>query len=132
VEQGTRRGPVLTVFAILFVLLAISNLAKPLGRGGAGFVFFGTKTSGVENMILGPLFGIYLLVYALGIWQQKRWALPMAWLYAAYVPINMTLFTLKTPHRWGSPGFGLLYAAIAIGVSWGSAIILMQRRTRLT
>jgi hypothetical protein len=106
VEQGTRRGPVLTVFAILFLLLAISNLAKLLGRGGAAFVFFGTKTSGVENMILGPLFGIYLLVYALGIWQQKRWALPMAWLCAAYVPINMTLFALKTPHRWDRPASG--------------------------
>ncbi len=131
-EQGTRRGPVLTVFAILFVLLAISNLSKPLGRGGAGFVFFGTKTIGVENMILGPLFGIYLLVYGFGIWRQKRWALPMAWLYAAYVPINMTMFTLKTPHRWGSMGFGILYAAIAIVVTWGSAILLTRRRAQLT
>ena len=131
-EQGKSRGTVLSVFAVLFALLAISNISKPLSRGRAGFVFFGTKTVGVANMILGPLFGIYLLIYAIGIWRQKRWALAMAWLYAAYVPINMTLFTLKTPGRWGSIGFGIFYAAIALGVSWGSALLLMKRRAQLT
>lgn len=130
-EDEARRGPVLTTFAVLFVLLAISNISKPLSGGRAGFVFLGTKTTGVANAILGPAFGIFLLVYAVGIWRQKRWAVPMGWAYAAYVPINLVLFTIKTPESWQSPVFGLVYAAIALGVSWGSAIMLTRRRTRL-
>lgn len=130
-EDEARRGPVLTTFAVLFVLLAISNISKPLSGGRAGFVFLGTKTTGVANAILGPAFGIFLLVYAVGIWRQKRWAVPMGWAYAAYVPINLVLFTIKTPESWQSPVFGLVYAAIALGVSWSSAIMLTRRRTRL-
>lgn len=49
-------GAVLTAFAVLFVLLAISNFSKPLNLSpNAGFVFFGVKTSGKANAILGPL-----------------------------------------------------------------------------
>ena len=65
-----QRGPALTTFAILFGVLAVSNLLKPLQMGGpehTGFVFFGQRTTGTTNAILGPLFGIYLLVYAVGI-----------------------------------------------------------------
>jgi hypothetical protein len=130
-EEETKRGPALTIFAVLLALLALSNMSKPLSGGRAGFVFLGTKTAGVANAILGPAFGIFLLVYAVGIWQQKRWAVPMAWAYAAYVPINLLLFTIKTPQRWQSPLFGLVYVAIALGVSWGSAILLTSRSTRL-
>jgi hypothetical protein len=131
-EEETHRGPVLTIFAGLFALLGISNLSKPLSGGRAGFVFFGTKTAGAANAILGPAFGIFLLVYAIGIWRQKRWAVPMAWAYAAYVPINLALFTMKTPQSWQSPVFGLGYLAVAVGVSWGSAILLTRRRSQLT
>lgn len=130
-EEEIKRGPVLTTFAFLFALLALSNISKPLSGGKAGFVFLGTKTAGVADSLLVPLFGLFLLIYGLGIWRQKRWAVPMAWVYAAYVPINLVLFTLKTPERWQSPVFGLLYAAIALGVSWGSAILLTRRRVHL-
>jgi len=58
-EEETNRGPVLTTFAILFVLLALSNLSKPLSGGRAGFVFFGTKAAGAANAVLGPAFGIF-------------------------------------------------------------------------
>ena len=130
-EEESKRGPVLTIFAALFALLALSNIWKPLSGGRAGFVFLGTKTAGLANAILGPAFGIFLLIYAAGIWWQKRWAVPMAWVYAAYVPVNLTLFTIKTPERWQSPVFGLAYVAVALGVSWGSAILLTRRRARL-
>jgi hypothetical protein len=130
--EETRRGPLLSVFAVLFGLLAISNISKPLSGGRAGFVFLGTKTAGVANAILGPAFGLFLLVYAIGIWRQKRWAVPMAWAYAAYVLINLTLFTIKTPQRFQSPLFGLVYIVIALGVSWGSAILLTRRRPLLS
>ncbi len=126
-QESTNRGPTLTTFAILFALLAVSNISKPLSGGRAGFVFLGAKTTGVANAILGPAFGIFLLIYAIGIWRMRRWAVPMAWVYAAYVPVNLALFTMKTPERWQSIYFGLGYAAIALGVSWGSAILLMRR-----
>jgi hypothetical protein len=93
--KSDSRVPV--TFAVLFALLALSNISKPLSGGRAGFVFLGTKTAGVTNAILGPAFGIFLLIYALGIWRQKRWAVPMAWAYAAYVLVNLALFIIKAP-----------------------------------
>ena len=66
-EEETRRGTVLTIFAALFALLALSDISKPLSGGRAGLVFFGTKTTGLANAILAPAFGIFLLIYALGI-----------------------------------------------------------------
>jgi hypothetical protein len=30
-EEETKRGPVLTTFAVVFALLAISNMSRPLG-----------------------------------------------------------------------------------------------------
>jgi hypothetical protein len=55
----------------------------------------------------------------------------MAWVYAAYVPINLTLFTIKTPEKWHAPVFALVYVGVALGVSWGSAILLTRRKARL-
>ncbi len=131
-----QRGPALTTFAILFGVLAVSNLLKPLQLGGAqhtGFVFFGHRTSGTFNAILGPLFGIYLLVYALGIWRLRRFALPMSYAYAAYVIVNLIAFTV---HGEGQPGvgyvvFSVIYALVAIGVSGGAALVLSRRKAAL-
>ncbi len=53
-EEETRRGSILTTLAVLFALLALSNISKPLSGGRAGFVFLGTKTAGMANAILGP------------------------------------------------------------------------------
>ncbi len=133
------RGPVLTVFAVLFVVLAISNFSKPfpsLARfdsNAAGFVFFGVKTSGIANDILGPAFGVWLLVYASAIWRMRRWALPLGYAYAAYVLANLVLFTLRTGVVPGGPSTrgAIIYLAIAIGVSAGSAVLLHQRRAQL-
>jgi hypothetical protein len=133
------RGIALTIFAILFALLAISNFMKPievLGHSGTpGFVFLGTRTSGIENDILGPTFGIILAVYAFGIWRLKSYALPLSYAYLAYVVLNLILFTIKNPEfrsHGGNPFFGLFYATIAIGVPLASAILLNQRRAELT
>jgi hypothetical protein len=131
-EEKTRRGAVLTIFAALFVLLALSDISKPLSGGRAELVFFGTKTKGLANAILAPAFGIFLLIYALGIWRRRRWAVPMAWIYAAYVPINLTLFTIKTPQKWQSPFFASAYVVIALGVSSGSAILLTRQIRQLS
>ncbi len=129
------RGTALTVFAILFGILAISNLLKPLQLFGTqtAFVFLGARMSGVANMILGPLFGIFLLVYAYGIWNMRRFAMPMGHAYATYVLLNLALWSLRAPpDATTNPIFGLVYAAVAIGVSLGAAILLTQRKAELS
>jgi hypothetical protein len=133
--SASQRGRALSIFAVLFVLLAISNLLKPFGIEGSdtGFVFFGRRLSGAANAVLGPAFGVYLLVYAIRIWRMQRSALVMGYLYAAYVIINLVLFNLRNPVP---PGvgyliFGIVYAAIGIGVTWGTVYLLHQRRDAL-
>jgi len=132
------RGPLLTVLALLFALPAVSDLAKPLAASFGdglrpGFVLFGHRLSGAANAVVGPLFGLYLIVYAAGIWRMRRWALPMGTIYAAYVIANLTLFQLRDPEpmREGLL-FDAVYAVVAIGVSWGTVWVLSQRRDVLT
>jgi hypothetical protein len=133
-----KRGPVLTTFAVLFGLIAVSDLLKPLQLGGSqtGFVFFGQRLSGTPNMIIGPLFGLYLATYALAIWRMKRFAIPLAHAYALYVIINLFMFQesgLKPEGAGiGYAIFGAVYAVIAIGVSLGSAIVLTRRKEELS
>jgi len=132
------RGSRLTVLALLFGLLAVSDLAKPLeaSLGGGlrpGFVLFGHRLSGTANAVVGPLFGLYLLVYAAGIWRMRWWALPIGVVYAIYVIVNLTLFTFRDPEPMHEGVlFGVIYAVVAIGVSWGAVWLLSQRRAALT
>lgn len=131
-----QRGTALTIFAILFGLLAVSNFLKPLQLGGAqtGFVFFGERLSGTANAIIGPLFGLYLAVYAFGIWTMRRFALPMGHAYATYVVLNLILYGFRGtyPDTVSYKIFTVVYAAIAIGVSAGAAVLLTQRKAELT
>ena len=128
------RGPLLTTFAVLFAILALSNFLKPFHLDpNAGFVFFGVKTHGIANAILGPAFGALLVAYAIGIWRMRRWVLPIAYAYAGYVILNLLLFTIRNAGSSGaqSPVFMIIYIAIAIGVSSGSAVLLHRRKQEL-
>jgi hypothetical protein len=128
------RGTLLTIFAIAFALMAISNFSKPFKMSpNVGFVFFGYKLSGIGNTIIAPIFGIILAVYAYGIWTMRRFALPLAHFYATYVILNTLMFTIR---KWGTSdmpplGFWIIYVLIAVGVSLGSALILTQRKAEL-
>jgi hypothetical protein len=134
---ASSRGPWLTTVAVLFAVLAVSNLLKPFQLGGdqTGFVFFGKRLAGTPNAIIGPLFGAYLAAYAAGIWGMRRFALPLARIYAAYVVLNLILFNFRTPPPPGAGAgwqlFGLVYAVIAIGVSVGTARVLATRERDL-
>jgi hypothetical protein len=132
----TNQSRTLKVFAVLFALLAVSNLLKPLQIGGeqTGFVFFGQRLSGTANMIAGPLFGLYLLLYAFGIWRTKRFALAMGHAYATYVVLNLIMFTAKNtpPPGIGYMIFGIVYSLIAVGVSVGAAYLLTKYKTELS
>ena len=130
------RSQLFTIFTVPFALLAVSNLLKPLQFGGeqTGFVFFGQRLSGTANTIAGPLFGLYLLVYAYGIWNQKRFALPMSHAYALYVVLNLLLFTANNtrPPGVGYLFFGIVYSVLAIGISVGAAVFLTSRKAELS
>jgi hypothetical protein len=131
---GKSRGAALTVFALLFGLLAISNFSKPFSHDPhIGFVFMGVRLHGTGNAIMGPLFGFLLLVYAYGIWTMRRYALPVAYIYTAWVVVNGVLFSMKNhaePHP--SLVFMLVTTAIGIGVPLATAIVLSRRQNDLT
>jgi hypothetical protein len=129
------RGPLLTTFAILFALLALSNLLKPFQLEGdtTGFVFLGQRMTGLWNAVLGPLFGIYLAVYAYGIIRMRRFAMRMGQAYAAYVVFNLVAWNVRqeNPFEIGMV-LSVVYLVVAIGVSAGAALMLMRRASELT
>jgi uncharacterized membrane protein (DUF2068 family) len=128
------RGTVLTTCAVLFALLAISNLLKPFHLDpNAGFVFLGVKTHGIANAILDPAFGVLLAAYVLGIWRMRRWALPIACVYATYVILNLSLYSIRnagSPEQQ-PPAFMVGYIVVSVGVSAGAAALLYRRRDEL-
>jgi hypothetical protein len=132
---SSKRGQVLTVFAILFALLAVSNFLKPLQLSAdEGFVFFGQRLTGFWNALLGPLFGVFLLVYSYGIWNMKRFAMPMSHAYATYVVINLIAFSMRNPSPESTfeKIVAVVYPIVAIGVSVASAAILTKRKDELS
>lgn len=129
------RDTALTIFALLFVLLAISDFAKPLSHSpGVGFVFMGVRQSGSANAILGPMFGIGLLIYAYGIWTLRRYALPVAYIFTAWVVINTVLFSMKNSHVPQRPSLpvAVVTTAIGIGVPLATALLLSRRQHDLS
>ncbi len=124
----------LRVCGILFCLLAISNFLKPMEFDEhQGFVFLGKRLSGTPNLLIAPIFGAYLAIYGTAVLRMRKLALAMAWPYAAYVIVNLILFTIRMPEEaWGRPIFGLAYIIVAVGVSSGAAYLLSQNRAALT
>jgi hypothetical protein len=124
---------ILRIFAVLFAVLAISNMTKPLEMTEeVGFVFLGKRLSGAPNVLAGPVMGAYLATYAYGLWNARRFALPMGILYAGWVPLNMYLFTIRSPEELATNSlFGVPYMIAAVGVSAGAMIALLLNATRL-
>ena len=77
--------------------------------------------------------GLILLFYAAGIWRMRRYAMMLGWLYAAYVIVNLVLYTRLNPpaRNSGEMIFGIVYMILAIVITVGTAIILTRRRTEL-
>ena len=125
-----------TIFTVLFSLLAVSNLLKPfrLGSDETGFVLLGERLSGMASTIVGPLFGLFLALYAFAIWKRKRFAIPLGHAYATYVILNLILFQVKnvTPPGIRYVIFGIIYSLIAVGVSLGAAIFLTRNKMLLS
>ena len=131
----SKRGALITALAILFAILAITDILKPLHLEGptTGLVFFGTRQSGMANAILGPLMGLILLAYAAGMWRMRRYAVIIGWLYAVYVVLNLALYVKLNPtaKTQGEMVFGVVYMVLAIAMTVGTASILTSRRAEL-
>lgn len=123
----------LRTFAVLFALLAISNFTKTLELAPEhGLVFLGRRQNGMSNVLAATLFGAYLATYAYGLWNARRFALPMGILYAGWVPLNMYLFTIRSPEELGTNSlFGITYMVVAMTVSMGAVVVLLRARREL-
>ena len=136
-NAGASRGWFLTLITVLFVLLAISDFTKAIQFANdpavGGLVVLGHKFRGVgHNLILGPIFGIVLLIYAYGIWNMRSWVLPISIVYAFYVPANMVLFWSLHQLPPPSKPFIVMYLILSLGGSVGTAIYLSYHRERLS
>jgi len=121
-----RRTTALRVIAVLMALRALTDVFKPLGAG-RGLVFFGSMLTGAPMIVLAPLVGAYMLVYAYGLWRVRRFALPMGIAYAVLVTINLVRFPMVNPMPPGVTGFRyLIFAAIGFGVSVSAVWLLAQ------
>ncbi len=131
----SRRGGSLTTLAILFAILALTDILKPLHLEGptTGLVFFGKRLSGTPDAILGPMLGIVLLIYAAGIWRMRRYAMYLGYAYAIYVTLNLVLFSVRNPPPASQSEliFGIVYIIVAFAFSWGTAILLSRRKIDL-
>jgi hypothetical protein len=132
-----KRGLFLTVMAVLFGLLAVSNFTKALQHMNdpkvLGIVIFGVRFERIlANAILGPLMGLVLAAYAYGLWTLKPWVAPLSVAYAFYVPVNLVLFWyFQTGPEVPPLGFILLYLAVAFTGSIGTALYVAYHRDKL-
>ena len=128
-----RPDRVFRALAICFWLLAISNFSKPLQLSEhSGFVLFGNRLTGGDAVLSSLLFGIYLVVYGLGLWYMKRIVIGMAHAYALYVVVNLFLYWSNNPPPAGADVvLAVMYSLIAVGVSAGSAVLLSMHRNQL-
>lgn len=116
------------LFAVLFGLLSFSNFTKPFEmQGEVGLVFLGERLHGTTNLLIAPLFGVYLGVYAYAVWTKQRLALPLGIIYALYVTLNLFLFRARSPDLVAVNSlYGVTYIVIALGVSWGAVVFLAK------
>lgn len=110
------------IMAALIALRSLTNIFKPLGAG-SGLVFFGKLLGGALNVILAPAVGIFMLAYAYGMFDRRKYALPMGIAYVVYVIFNVVLFPVlqALPGGWGLGVysiFGVVSIAGAVFPAW--------------
>lgn len=134
------------VCAVLIGLRALTNFGKLFQGHDAVLVFFGQILHG--NDVAVPAFGVglFMLVTAIAMWKPSRWAFPLIAAYAAFVAMNLVLWTLTNPAELVRVGsrfssatdpvrlrwFGLLgmlgYSLVALATTAGPAWLLWKRR----
>jgi hypothetical protein len=131
------RGWFLTLMTVLFIVLAISDFTKALQHARTphlGLVLLGHRLEApTANIVGGILFGIVLLIYAIGMFRMRAWVLPLAIVYAFWVPVNEVMFwSLHGTGEHPTVGFIAFYLFVSLGGSIGTALYLTYHRARLT
>ena len=90
--------------------------------------------------------GLFMLLTAIGLWRRTTWAVPMGAIYAAYVPVNLVLWSVLNSHELVRVGgilssasdpatlqrYGILamlaYATIAIATTTGQTWLLWRQQ----
>jgi hypothetical protein len=137
------------ICALLIGLRSLTNFAKLFQGEGAILVVFGQILRGGEAALPALTLGLFMLVTAVAMWRPSRWALPLVAVYAAFVLLNLLLWTLTNPDELVRVGgllssatdpatqrrYGLLgmavYSAFAIATTAVPAWLLWQRRRGL-
>jgi hypothetical protein len=106
----------LRILAVLIALRGVMNIGKPLGTG-TGLVFLGTLLTGTPMLILAPLLGVYMIVWAWTLWRVRGVALWMGVPYLALIAVNIFRF----PSAMGLPAgvtmpMYAVYGIVALGV----------------
>ena len=119
---------VLRVLATLIALRSLMNLGKPFGTG-SGLVFCGFLLKGPAMWVLAPALGIYMLIWAFGLWGLRAYAVPMGFAYLALVTANLIGFPLTEGLREGItlPMYGV-YALVAFGAPALALWLLLRLR----
>ena len=119
---------VLRVLAALIAVRSLGNLLKPFGTG-TGLVFLGYLLTGPWMWLLAPLLGLYMLVWAYGLWNVQAVAVPMGLAYVVLVVVNVIGFPLHQALPAGAtlPMYAV-YALVAVGTPALALAILMQLR----
>lgn len=110
------RRTLLRVLAVLIGLRGCMNLGKPFGTG-TGLVFLGTLLTGTPMLILAPLLGLYMIVWAWTLWREHPAATWLGLPYLAFIAVNVVRFPIAT----GLPAYAtmpmyVVYALVALGV----------------
>ena len=134
--DGRERGPFLTVMAVLFAVLALSNFTKAWQHARdphLGLVIFGVRSETLgTNLLFGLLLGAVLAAYSWGLWRMKAWVAPLSVVYAFFVPTNLVLFWYRDMGPTIPPlSFIISYLVIAFTGSIGTALYLAYHRDRL-
>jgi hypothetical protein len=117
------------VLAVLIGLRALTDVFKPL-IAGQRLVFLGVFLDGWRQAVVAPLLGIFMLVYAYGLWSARPFALGMGVAYAVFATVNLIAFGVINgpPAGFGWGGYAL-FAAIGLAVSWGAVLLLVRQRS---
>jgi len=129
-----KRGILLTIFSVLFLIGAIQDALKPFHLEGpqTALVFLGHRLTGAANVVMSIVLAVFLFSYAAGIWRMKKYALAMSFIYGVYVLINLTVFTITYSGQDNGPvSFLIAFTLGAIIIPWGAAITLWRNRAVL-
>ena len=135
------------ICAALIAFRSLTNLGKLFQGDEAVLVFFGQILRAGDSAVPALAVGLFMLVTGIAMWRPATWAFPLLAAYAAYVPLNLILWTASNPEELTRVGgqvssatdpaqlqlFGALtmvvYSIVAVGTTAGPAWILWKQRT---